>query len=94
MKLWIDDVRPAPKGWRRVKNSKDAIIFFCDHYDITEVSFDHDLGGDDTVMKLINYLEVLAHMGILYPFKWIIHSDNPVGRKNIELAMKSVERFW
>jgi len=28
------------------------------------------------------------------PFTWEIHSANPVGRKNIEQAMKSAERFW
>jgi len=25
---------------------------------------------------------------------WDIHSDNPVGRRNIEQAMRSADRFW
>lgn len=45
MRLWLDDIRPAPKGWVWVKDARhfmsDLLLMF---EDITEVSLDHDLG--------------------------------------------------
>lgn len=43
MKLWLDDVRPAPEGWLWAKTYEEAVTLFT-HYDITEMSLDHDLG--------------------------------------------------
>lgn len=51
MKLWIDDVRPAPEGWEWATNYADAIEAF-EANQITDASFDHDLGfyhGGETV---------------------------------------------
>ena len=50
MKLWVDDIRPAPPGWSRVETISQAINAldrFC-HMDynnpgITHVSLDHDI---------------------------------------------------
>lgn len=46
MKLWIDDLRPAPIGYDLVaRNSIDACQMYLDnHAHITHISFDHDLG--------------------------------------------------
>ena len=49
MKIWLDDDRPAPKGWVWVKTADEAIAVLdgmanasrADH--ITHMSFDHDL---------------------------------------------------
>lgn len=86
-KLWIDDVRPAPEGWIWAQTSTDAIDDLCNHHDIFEISFDHDLGADDTSMRVIEQIEHWAEIGVMEPFKWDIHSANPVGRKNIETAL-------
>lgn len=50
MKLWVDDIRPAPDGWTGVETISQAIAAldrFC-HMDynspgITHVSLDHDI---------------------------------------------------
>lgn len=50
MKLWVDDIRPAPEGWTKVETISEAISAldrFC-HKDfnnpgITHVSLDHDI---------------------------------------------------
>lgn len=93
IKLWIDDVRPAPRGWRRAKTSNEAIDMLC-NYDPTEISFDHDLGGNDTSMNIVNMIEKWSSEDRIGRFVWHIHSANPVGRKNLELALQSCERFW
>lgn len=96
MKLWIDDLREPPDAtWHWSKSSADALLCLK-HFasDITEVSFDHDLGGEDTVMPFVREIEARAFRGRGDPFDWRVHSANPVGRKNIEAAMQSAERFW
>lgn len=45
MKLWLDDVRPAPPGWTWAKSAVRAIALL-ETGTVTEVSLDHDLGQD------------------------------------------------
>ena len=87
MKLWIDDVRPAPEGyvWRKSVNEaidllSDLINFGID--DIEVLDIDHDAGeyadqGGDYI-KLLDWLEETSRN---YPIK--IHSANPVGVENM-----------
>lgn len=92
MKLWIDDVRPAPEGYTWVKSVYDAIdyIIFTDisrmmddeNIEIELIDIDHDAGeyakyGGDYI-ELLNWLE---ETGRNYPIR--IHSMNPVGVENM-----------
>lgn len=46
MKLWLDDMRPAPGGWIAVASYEQAEAFIEEHLEqITEVSLDHDLNS-------------------------------------------------
>lgn len=97
MKLWLDDIRPMPKGFdKHVTNvtiAKSCIAFPYDPVD--EISFDHDLGEDNgTGYDVAKFIEEQAYLGNIPPIKWSIHSANPVGRKNIEAAMKKAEEYW
>lgn len=80
MKLWIDDERPAPKGWIWAKTSLHAIGMLAGA-PIDEVSFDHDLGGDDTTRKVVLYL---LDNDIPFPAICRVHTANPVGREWLE----------
>lgn len=86
MKLWLDDLRPAPAGWVWVKTVKAAKTALKQNH-VEVASLDHDLGGDPTNdkdennengMALMNWLE-LCHMQDRkhWPDKIIIHSVNP-----------------
>ena len=94
MKLWIDDVRPAPEGYdyfcKSVNEAKRKIIavekvrFFGD---ITLIDIDHDAGdyandGGDYI-KLLDWLE---ETGRNYPIH--IHSMNPVGVANMRAIIQ------
>ncbi len=53
IKLWHDDVRPAPRGWEwaRTNTSAERILSGqAGEYRVTEISLDHDLGGHDINM--------------------------------------------
>lgn len=80
-KLWIDDLRTPPIDWLWATTSAEAIFILNTVSDITEVSFDHDLGGDDTTRPVILWL-------CENPDKWpdfcSVHSQNPVGREWLE----------
>lgn len=43
MKLWLDDIRPAPPGWEWARSTVRAIALLSTG-EVTEVSLDHDLG--------------------------------------------------
>lgn len=44
MKLWLDDIRPAPAGWHHVKNIREAKDVLMTGL-VTHASLDHDLGA-------------------------------------------------
>ena len=98
MKLWIDDVRPAPEGYvwcRTVDDAKVTIFKYSNRIDwdnnlvddIELIDIDHDAGdyaifGGDYI-KLLDWLE---ETGRNYPIH--IHSMNPVGVANMRAIIE------
>ena len=93
MKLWIDDIRPAPDGYiwcNSVDSAKKMIEIYGSWVDsdnnivdyIELIDIDHDAGdyarfGGDYI-ELLNWLE---ETGRNYPIR--IHSMNVIGRENM-----------
>lgn len=46
LKIWLDDMRPAPDGWRWVRTVEEAIELMSSG-EVVEASLDHDLGDGD-----------------------------------------------
>jgi len=90
MRLWIDDVRPAPEGFIWVQTVKDAeAMIRCYErtfsHDTLVISFDHDAGefarnGRDYI-EILNWLETEGIVDTGYFFH--LHSMNPVGVENM-----------
>ena len=84
MKLWVDDVRPAPYGYVWVKTVNDAILQIEMHEQnnipFLLISLDHDAGdyGPPDYIKVLDWLE---ETGRNYPIR--IHSMNTVGVENM-----------
>lgn len=96
MKLWIDDIRTPPsEEWIWSKTSQDAINVLKWNR-VKEISFDHDLGSEEngTGYDVARWIEIEAFLGNMKCIKWYIHSANPVGRSNIEAAMKNANKYW
>lgn len=94
MKLWVDDVRPAPYGYRTIRSvneAKETIETYeimrrvsggKRYYIIELIDIDHDAGDfandGGDYIKLLDWLE---ETGRNYPIR--IHSMNPVGVENM-----------
>ena len=90
MKLWIDDIRPAPVGWAWAKTSKQAIRIIKDVKKVDIISFDHDLGGDDTTRPVMIYI-ITNEIPV---GEVLCHSANPVGREWIlEMAKRYLQYY-
>ena len=85
MRLWVDDERTAPDGWVWAKTSDKAIVALSNAdesaVNVTDMSLDHDLGGDDTTRRIVLWL---CEMGVPWPERVYVHSANPVGREWLE----------
>jgi hypothetical protein len=94
MRVWLDDVREMPKGFDVWAKDTRRIITLIRWGDVDYISFDHDLGEKLTGYDVAKFIEQMAYDGFINPIQWDVHSANPVGRKNIEMAMESACRFW
>ena len=94
MKIWVDDLRPVPRGYEGTKSVEETILLIEEleskGEEIELIDLDHDLGdyavyGGDAI-KILDYL---AERETYYPIA--IHTANPVGRANME---RMIERYW
>jgi hypothetical protein len=95
MKLWLDDVRPAPDGWTWVKDAHEAIALLA-RGEVEIASLDHDLGDDPwTGYYVLCWVERVMGDGQWYgPLpRFLVHSSNPVGRSKMEQAIDSIEKL-
>lgn len=99
MKLWLDDVRPAPDGYYRVKTVPQAKKWIMDmitmfnasggkeFYAIEVIDLDHDLGEcakyGGDGIELLNWME---RHNIDVPIR--LHTMNPVGRDNMRAIIQ------
>lgn len=102
IKVWLDDERPAPEGWKKCLWPEQVIMLIVSaglsgKFEVTDISLDHDLGEDNgrTGYDVIRYIQKQLVTG-----QWngnvpnlYCHSDNPVGRKHIELGIASILRL-
>lgn len=101
MKLWIDDVRPAPEGYVWIKSVNKAKIvietlevckdvFIDSDCHIELIDLDYDSGDyEKDGGPYIKLMDWLVETNRMYPLAF--HSQNPVG----SAAMKRMyRRYW
>ena len=91
MKLYLDDQRPAPKGWILVKTPEEAIDFLKSTR-VTHLSLDHDLGltDDRTGYTVLLWIEEQCAENAFRPPSISIHSANAGARRKMDLAVESI----
>ena len=101
MKLWLDDERPAPKGYRRCYNPEEVICHIYNedinhpyNEDITEISLDHDLGeGMGTGYDVLLWIEKQVHLYGYVPPILKVHYANSSARLKMENAIRSIYKY-
>lgn len=93
IKIWVDDVREAPRGWHWAKTYTEAVEMI-ETLNWTEISLDHDLGdtqdgreftGYDVLLYIVEKAWNGESVGIVH-----IHTANPVGR---ERMLGTIQRY-
>ena len=96
MKLWVDDVRPAPEGYMWCKSTNEALRLIVSNIDeVEELHLDHDMGdtfGGDAII-ILNELERRSHWDkdfalIVKNIIFKLHSANPVGVANMRAIIQ------
>ena len=99
-KLFLDDERIPEKKhgdhqWTIARSSDEAIRLVEERGCPIFISFDHDLGGDDTSMVFLKWLTDKVLDGEIFmpdDFSYQVHSANIVGSKNICAFLNSFLR--
>lgn len=91
--LYLDDVRTCPENYILVTSYDEFVDFIKNKEFPNFISFDHDLGlgktGYDCAKFLVEYcLEKQLNLPGFF-----VHSQNPVGKLNIESLLKNFQKF-
>src|SRR3990167_7641427 len=106
MRVWLDDIRPMQEEFDvHAKNAGEAIKHLLTKK-VTFISLDHDLAEEHysgpgysgysiipTGYTVACFIEEQVELGKIPMPEWTCHSQNPVGKQNIEMAMRSAERL-
>lgn len=90
MRIFIDDERFPPNDgndWIVVRNKKDFFRVVASQRFPDFISFDHDLGEDEpTGFDIVKeFIEMDLDNDIIPKnFAWYTHSQNPIGKQNID----------
>jgi hypothetical protein len=97
-KLFIDDERfPVDESFVIARTSQEAIQLVRSRGMPSEISFDHDLGGEDTAMVFLRWLtDQLIDGAVAFPdnFQFSVHSQNSVGVQNIQGLMAGLLKHF
>lgn len=95
VKVYLDDVRAPPEGWVLVKTVPE-LIEMMHTTAIEALSLDHDLGEEEqTGYDFMKWLEEQVYLGKVRYLPTInIHSDNSVGRANMAMALRSIQKLY
>ncbi|MCR5889602.1 hypothetical protein LRS06_17850 [Hymenobacter sp. J193] len=96
-KLYLDDLRtPRGSGWTVVRSFKEFVATIEQQGIPTEISFDHDLGWDETRncerKRGYDCAKWLVEQELLVP-SINVHSANPIGAANIRALLENYARF-
>jgi hypothetical protein len=98
MKVYLDDVRPSPKGWVLVRWPEEAIELLKTG-EVEEISLDHDLGDindyERTGYDVLLWLEEQAALGNfkVIPKHILTHTGNTSAEKRMWAAIKNIEKL-
>lgn len=96
MKIFLDDERKTPEGFKRCYWPDEVIALISSRNDIELISLDHDLGDDDrgTGYDVLKWIEKQVVLNNFIPtFDIIVHSANPPAFERMTEAIKAINYY-
>jgi len=92
MKVYLDDERVTPEGWKRVYWPSEAIALL-NSGQVSEISLDHDLGDDErgTGYDVVLWIEEAVATRAFVPPKISVHSANSSAREKMERGVAAIK---
>jgi len=96
VKVWLDDVRPAPLGWVHVLWPQEAIDLLQKANNVTHISLDHDLGDDErgTGYDVLLWIDQATMIGDFVPPVITVHSTNLSASHKMVAAIAKIQRIF
>lgn len=93
IKVYLDDMRPAPTGWVMARWPQDAIALM-ELGGVSEISLDHDLGNDKrgTGYDVLIWIEKAVVTEGFMPPKILIHTGNSAARIRMNAAVQAIKK--
>lgn len=91
--LYLDDVRACPENFILVTSYEEFVNFIKDDGWPNFISFDHDLGIGKTGFDCAKFLVDYCLDNQLDLPNFVVHSQNPVGKLNIESLLKNFQKY-
>ncbi|QDV50311.1 cyclic-phosphate processing receiver domain-containing protein [Gimesia fumaroli] len=94
MRVYLDDERQAPPGWRQVRWPQEAISLLKTDT-VREISLDHDLGDDarGTGYDVLLWIEETVATSDFDPPVIQVHTANPPARNRMTAAVAAINRL-
>lgn len=91
--LYVDDLRDCPEGFIVARTYEEA-IHILQTSEVNILTLDHDLGEDVDGNELRNGYDLVKYFCEhgLKASKIYMHTDNPVGRKNMYETLLAAQR--
>ncbi len=94
MKLWLDDMRPAPEGWVWVRTVAEAIEVL-EGGKVNFVSLDNDLGAyEEEGYHVADWIEGGAVCGMLGRMRMTAHTRDMAARDRMKAAFRNAREAW
>lgn len=96
MKIFLDDIREAPEGWKHTDNVENTIKLLLTE-NVSEISLDHDLGDDKnngTGYDVLTWVEEQVFLNDYVPPTIHIHTSNPSARLKMKAAVKKIRNLY
>ena len=90
--LYLDDVRETPDNFVRVYNYEEFVQFINENSVPDFISFDHDLGEGKTGFDCAKFLVKSCLDNGISKINFVVHSQNPVGKENIEKLLENFNK--
>lgn len=100
MKIFLDDIRQEPDGWRRTLHAGETVSLLKRCQDegvpVEALSLDNDLGlGEHEGRTVLDWLEEMAFTNPCFrlPDRILVHSANAPARQRMEAVIARLERL-